>query len=60
MRAQVRTSVQQRDDGSTLGVSPLEDLLFQQHTIIILQCFIVFYAEGGAMFQAMQKVLFGD
>ena len=53
MRAQVRTSVQQRDDGSTFGVSPLEDLLFQQQrlsTLLFHQ-----HAEGEAMFQAFAE-----
>ena len=54
MRAQVRTSVQQRDDGSTFGVSPLEDLLaLQQQRLSIL----LFHqlAEGDAIFQAFAE-----
>ena len=31
VRAQVRTSVQQRDDGSTFGGSPLEDLFYNSN-----------------------------
>ena len=59
VRAQVRTSVQQRDDGSTFGGSPLEDLLLQQQRLSILLFNQI--AEGELVFQSfLQKVLFGD
>ena len=53
MRAQVRTSVQQRDDGSTFSVSPLEDLFFNSNDYQFY-CFIIF-AEGCAIFQAFAE-----
>ena len=46
VRAQVRTSVQQRDDGSTFGGSPLEDLFLHQQRLSIL--LFNQFAEGGA------------
>ena len=60
VRAQVRTSVQQRDDGSTFGGSPLEDLFaFQQQRLSIL--LFHQHAEGELIFQSfLQKVLSGD
>ena len=60
VRAQVRTSVQQRDDDSTFGGSPLGDLFFQQHMINIFQCVIIFVLRVGFKIKAICKVLYKD
>ena len=52
MRAQVRTSVQQRDDGSAFGGSPLEDLFYNSNDYQFY-CFIDLLR--AALFQAFAE-----